>query len=61
MLNQDTAPLPDQQQLDFALQLVRGLKYMHSKKVAHKDFKSLNVLLDGRWLTAKPSTLNPQP
>jgi len=32
------------------VQLCRGMKHLHSKKVAHKDFKSLNVLLEGKLL-----------
>ena len=39
-----------EEQLDFSVQLCRGMKHLHAKKVAHKDFKSLNVLMDGRVL-----------
>jgi len=47
--NHDT-PLPQEQQIDFSTQLCRGMKHLHNKKVAHKDFKSMNVLMDGKLL-----------
>jgi serine/threonine protein kinase len=51
LLDKDhTTPLPTEQQLDFSIQLCRGMKHLHVKKVAHKDFKSLNVLIDGTVL-----------
>jgi len=51
LLDKDHAtPLPTEEQLDFSTQLCRGMKHLHAKKVAHKDFKSLNVLIDGKVL-----------
>ena len=32
-------------QLDLCNQIAQGMEYLHSKKVAHRDFKSLNVLM----------------
>ena len=36
------------QRIQFALDMSYGLAYWHDKDVIHCDFKSLNVLLDGR-------------
>ena len=45
LLDADPAtPLPDATQRDYIMQLCHGFIYLHDKKVAHMDFKSLNVL-----------------
>ncbi len=36
-----------------ALDVARGLHYLHSFKVTHFDLKSANVLLDRQLMTAK--------
>ena len=33
--------------LDFCIQIVRGVKYIHCKNVIHRDIKPSNVLLSG--------------
>ena len=42
-----STPLPDDIQKDYVIQLCHGFIYLHDKKVAHMDFKSLNVLRSG--------------
>ena len=37
-------PLSEETQRDYVTQLCHGFMYLHAKKVAHMDFKSLNVL-----------------
>ena len=49
-LDNHSIVLDEETQLDFSLQVCRGMKYLHNHKVAHKDFKSLNVLMDGNSL-----------
>ena len=44
--NPDT-PLPENLQLDYIKQLCHGMKYLHEHKIAHRDFKSLNVFVNG--------------
>jgi len=45
LLDEDPAtPLADDVQQDYVIQLCHGFIYLHDKKVAHMDFKSLNVL-----------------
>jgi serine/threonine protein kinase len=39
-------PLDQEEQNMMVCQLVFGLCYLHEHKVAHRDFKSPNVLLD---------------
>lgn len=38
-------PVPDKQALDLALQMVAGLAAAHEHSVAHRDFKTSNVML----------------
>ena len=40
-------PLPENLQLDYIKQLCHGLKYLHDHNIAHRDFKSLNVFVNG--------------
>ena len=37
------------EQIYFVHQLIFGLSYLHNHKIAHCDFKSLNVLLDAGY------------
>ena len=39
-----TVLLPQETQIKYVKQLCHGLQYLHDSKVAHRDFKSLNVL-----------------
>ena len=38
-------PLPVRQQIDWSLQVAAGMRYLHAQKVAHRDLKSLNILV----------------
>jgi len=53
-LRESDQSLPQSQQVDFCLQMAMGLNYLHSQRIAHRDYKSLNVLVstnsDGEWL-----------
>ena len=53
-LRQSTDSLPLDQQLEFCSQIASGLRYLHSQNVAHRDLKSLNILItkntDGEML-----------
>ena len=45
-----TEPLSEMAQLNYIKQLCHGIEYLHGAKVAHRDLKSLNVLLyDDSW------------
>ena len=41
-------PLPTDQALDFALQLVDALAEAHHRNVLHRDIKSANIMINGR-------------
>ncbi|KAH8932852.1 hypothetical protein BDL97_18G001200 [Sphagnum fallax] len=46
LLHQDcTSPLSIFQAIDLMLQISEGLRYVHSKNIAHRDLKSLNILV----------------
>ena len=38
-------PMPEQRIWKFFIQICMGLEYLHSKKVLHRDIKSMNVFL----------------
>ena len=44
LLKKNNYKLPEHQILTIMLQIVNGLKFMHSKGYAHRDLKAENVL-----------------
>jgi serine/threonine protein kinase len=40
-----TTPFPIIQAVDLMLQIAEGVRYLHSKNLAHRDLKSLNILV----------------
>ena len=43
--------LKPEQQRNIALDIARGLHYLHNQNVLHRDLKSANVLIDDTWRT----------
>ncbi|KAI8903878.1 kinase-like domain-containing protein, partial [Gorgonomyces haynaldii] len=52
-LSNRSVPLTSDLQKTWALQVCRGLDYLHSQKLIHRDLKPENVLLTGDFLVAK--------
>jgi len=44
-LRQSVESLPLARQFDFCLQVASGMRYLHVQKTAHRDLKSLNILM----------------
>jgi serine/threonine protein kinase len=40
-----------------AYQAAKGMHFLHSSGVVHRDLKSLNLLLDSKWNVKVPTTL----
>lgn len=47
IVHQSYGKLTDEQILDWYHQLASALEYIHSKGIAHRDIKPLNILVDG--------------
>lgn len=47
--------LPDNLAWEFAAQMARGLAYLHNMKIAHRDLKPDNILMDRRSMRLKIS------
>jgi serine/threonine protein kinase len=41
--------IPHQLRAKMAYQAAKGMHFLHSSGVVHRDLKSLNILLDGKW------------
>jgi serine/threonine protein kinase len=55
-LRDETIALSDETKNSFLLDVARGLVFLHSSDVVHRDIKSLNILLSDKWI-AKISDL----
>eukprot|EP00163_Fabomonas_tropica_P014094 TRINITY_DN2573_c0_g1_i4.p1 TRINITY_DN2573_c0_g1~~TRINITY_DN2573_c0_g1_i4.p1 ORF type:complete len:119 (-),score=31.14 TRINITY_DN2573_c0_g1_i4:239-595(-) len=51
ILNDDDLELSWSQRVKIANDTARGMVYLHSKKIIHRDMKSYNLLVDDHWNT----------
>ncbi len=56
-LKSNMKTLTEKDKLKVALDICKGLAYLHSKRIAHRDLKSEHILLFSDELTAKISSL----
>ena len=50
MLHNELVPeIPLSLKLRMAHQAAKGMHFLHASDIVHRDFKSLNLLLDNKW------------
>jgi serine/threonine protein kinase len=58
LLHNELVPdIPFSLRVKIAYQAAKGMHFLHSSGIVHRDLKSLNLLLDSKWnVKVKPPT-----